>query len=257
MLRDRRLRAVRRAAGSAHEASACSISTLICSIRPLSSRSASRPPFSSSHRAVSSACCSMSTLASSVSASSRARACRSLSASCLSEICSICTCISRRATTSSSCGREVASMRSLAAASSTRSMALSGRNRSVMYLQQQQHARDAQRGLSGGLRAEGCTRGSERFVCACVALGRVPVGEHRRGDERAVRDRDAVVKLVPACTHPPPPPTSSEGRPAARSKGRSRDGAGRARRPSAEVSHHLSLRPRRMAVVASALGWST
>ena len=43
------------------------------------------------------------------------------------------TCSSRRDTSSSSCGREVASILSFAAASSIKSIALSGRKRSLMY----------------------------------------------------------------------------------------------------------------------------
>mmetsp|Transcript_24731 Transcript_24731/g.53334 ORF Transcript_24731/g.53334 Transcript_24731/m.53334 type:complete len:277 (-) Transcript_24731:105-935(-) len=117
---------------SSKACSACSISRRVSSIRSLSFVSASSLPFSAIHFSVSAVCCLTSSSRSACSASSRTLARESRAASALSEISSICTCMSLRETSSSACGRDVASIFILAAASSMRSMALSGRKRSVM-----------------------------------------------------------------------------------------------------------------------------
>mmetsp|Transcript_24046 Transcript_24046/g.81225 ORF Transcript_24046/g.81225 Transcript_24046/m.81225 type:complete len:496 (+) Transcript_24046:282-1769(+) len=142
---------------SSYAASACSISSVFCSMAAFNEFSPSSAPFSSRHRSASARWRPSSVPISARSAVSRAAARGSAAASLVSENSSILAylprispvaprispevsessslsaCTNRRSTSSSACGRDVASILSFAAASSTRSIALSGRKRSEMY----------------------------------------------------------------------------------------------------------------------------
>mmetsp|Transcript_3085 Transcript_3085/g.8868 ORF Transcript_3085/g.8868 Transcript_3085/m.8868 type:complete len:554 (-) Transcript_3085:1034-2695(-) len=189
---------------SSYAASACSISSVFCSMAALSELSPSSAPFSSRHRSASARWRPSSVPISARSAVSRAAARGSAAASLVSENSSILACTSRRSTSSSACGRDVASILSFAAASSTRSIALSGRKRSEMYR-------------------------SERAAAATSAASEIATPWwssylHASGP-----------------THPLLPPAR-----------RCRcDAAG------GGCCSHRSLRPRRMPVVASTVGWAT
>ena len=110
--------------------SAFSISRLIDSMRSRSSRTAPIPCFSASYCARSPVCSSRASCSSFWSAFKRSTLAASFSL--LSAASSISSCITFLETASSSAGSESISVRMSAHASSTRSMALSGRNRSVI-----------------------------------------------------------------------------------------------------------------------------
>ena len=111
-------------------ACARSISPFICSILDFSSFTLSTPLFSASQRDFMALNCSFSSASSFLSSSRRSR--ESWSSSFLRAISSISCCMILRRRSSSSAGIESISVRIIAQASSTRSMALSGRKRSVI-----------------------------------------------------------------------------------------------------------------------------
>ena len=111
-------------------ACARSISPFICSILDFSSFTLSTPLFSASQRDFMALNCSFSSASSFLSSSRRSR--ESWSSSFLRAISSISCCMILRRRSSSSAGMESISVRIIAQASSTRSMALSGRKRSVI-----------------------------------------------------------------------------------------------------------------------------
>jgi len=103
---------------------------LVSSISSRTTLSASIPSFSAFHCAVIVSALPFSSASSFCSAARRS--CEAASTSFFRASRSISSCVTRRVTSSSSAGIEVISVRMPAAASSTRSIALSGRNRSEM-----------------------------------------------------------------------------------------------------------------------------
>src|SRR4028119_914180 len=98
-------------------------------------------------------------------------------------------------------GAVIRRMRIRAPASSIRSIALSGRKRSEMYRSASVAAATSAPSVmltrwGAADRARGPVDQVDRLVRQ-EAVGDVPVGQRRGGDERAVGDADPVVRLVP------------------------------------------------------------